>query len=53
MLIRVRRSKASTVEFPRRILELYLRIQAECEDSKDPQMSQQKVRYGHSSTATS
>ncbi|KAM0208436.1 hypothetical protein ACHAPA_003587 [Fusarium lateritium] len=45
MLIRVRRTKASTVEFPRRILELYLRIQAECEDSKDPQMSQQKVRH--------
>ncbi|KAJ4262928.1 hypothetical protein NW762_006541 [Fusarium torreyae] len=44
MLIRIRRSKASTVEFPRRILELYLRIQAECEDSKDPEASQQKVR---------
>lgn len=53
MLIRVRRSKASTVEFPRRILELYLRIQAECEDSKDPQISQQKVRYEQSSTAIS
>ncbi|KAG8676294.1 hypothetical protein FPOAC2_02388 [Fusarium poae] len=45
MLIRVRRSKASTVEFPRRILELYLRIQAECEDSKDPEASAHKVRY--------
>ncbi|KAI1030042.1 hypothetical protein LB504_010468 [Fusarium proliferatum] len=44
MLVRIRRTKASTVEFPRRILELYLRIQAECEDSKDPAASQQKVR---------
>ncbi|KAF4341444.1 hypothetical protein FBEOM_4605 [Fusarium beomiforme] len=44
MLVRIRRTKASTVEFPRRILELYLRIQAECEDSKDPEASQQKVR---------
>ncbi|KAH6886915.1 hypothetical protein B0T10DRAFT_490488 [Thelonectria olida] len=42
MLIRVRRQ--NTVEFPRRILELYLRIQAECEDSKDPGASQQKTR---------
>ncbi|KAF5022868.1 hypothetical protein F66182_5101 [Fusarium sp. NRRL 66182] len=44
MLVRVRRTKASVVEFPRRILELYLRIQAECEDSKDAQACQQKVR---------
>jgi len=53
MLIRVRRSKASTVEFPRRILELYLRIQAECEDSKDPESSAHKVRYEWPSITTS
>ncbi|KAF4467493.1 hypothetical protein FALBO_5630 [Fusarium albosuccineum] len=44
MLIRVRRQKGPTVEFPRRILELYLRIQAEIEDSKDPEACNQQVR---------
>ncbi|KAM5354558.1 hypothetical protein ACJ41O_001205 [Fusarium nematophilum] len=44
MLSRIRRQKSDTVEFPRRILELYLRIQAECEDSKDPKGRQQQVR---------
>jgi hypothetical protein len=43
MLIRIRRQ--NTAEFPRRILELYLRIQAECEDSKDLEGCQQKTRY--------
>ncbi|RSL83280.1 hypothetical protein CEP51_004600 [Fusarium floridanum] len=44
MLIRIRRQKSPTVEFPRRILELYLRIQAECEDSRDLEDCQQRVR---------
>ncbi|KAF7548426.1 hypothetical protein G7046_g8680 [Stylonectria norvegica] len=44
MLIRIRRSNAPTVDFPRRILELYLRMQAECEGSKDLKGCQQKVR---------
>lgn len=47
MLIRVRRQsqKGSPVQFPRRILELYLRIQAECEDSKDTEGCQKIARY--------
>ncbi|KAM0437910.1 hypothetical protein ACHAPT_002275 [Fusarium lateritium] len=44
MLIRIRRQKSPAVEFPRRILELYLRIQAECEDSRDSEECEQKVR---------
>ncbi|KAF4982147.1 hypothetical protein FZEAL_2170 [Fusarium zealandicum] len=51
MLVRVRRSKTPTVEFSRRVLELYLRIQAECEDSKDAEACQQKVRRAQGLTA--